>query len=235
MKRLLLFCLSISFITIFFFAARELFHKNNGESVAVGKVHDGHLQNGYLMPFRGENFKYFSFISYYLMDNAYVHSKVYKTVLDSYEDLSLKYPDQKFQIMECSGKNGGKLKLHNTHRNGLSIDFLVPKKGKGYQYNNIGLLHYLLEFDEDGKLEKNKKIEIDFQMMAEHILSLQNAGASYGVRIKKVILKINLKDDLWNSASGKKLKQSGIYFAKNLNKSIDDMHDDHYHIDFEIM
>jgi len=33
----------------------------------------------------------------------------------------------------------------------------------------------------------------------------------------------------------KKLQKSGIYFAQSLPKSIDDLHDDHYHIDFEFL
>jgi penicillin-insensitive murein endopeptidase len=136
--------------------------------------------------------------------------------------------------MECSDKYGGKLKLHRTHKNGKSIDFMVPKKGKGFHYNNLGLLHYLLEFDENGILSLNKSVEIDFEVMAKHILTLQKAGKNHGVTIKKVILKINLKDDLWETPTGKKLKTSGIYFAQSLSKNIDDMHDDHYHIDFAL-
>jgi penicillin-insensitive murein endopeptidase len=54
------------------------------------------------------------------------------------------------------------------------------------------------------------------------------------VKIKKVIFKINLKDNLFKSKIGKKLKKSGIYFVKYLTPMVDNVHDDHYHIDFEL-
>lgn len=209
----LLTLLCILGIILFVLSYPELSYKNEGTSKSYKTVSNGSLENAYLFPYRGSNFKYFSCISYYLMNNAYVHSKVYLTVLDSYKELESTAPNYTFQIMECSDKEGGKLRLHRTHQNGKSIDFMVPKKGKGIQFNNIGLLHYLLDFDKEGRLLKNKKSEIDFELMAKHILSLQKAGIKHGVEIKKVILKINLKDDLWKTKSGKKLKSSGIYFA----------------------
>ncbi len=235
LKKILLFIVVALAAVLTFFSFPELIHKNKGESISLGKVNKGKLDNPYLFPFRGKNFRYFSFISYYLMDNAYVNSKVYHTVLDAYEQLGKSHPNEKFWIMECSDKKGGKLKLHRTHQNGLSIDFMSPKKGQGLKYNGLGLRHYLLDFDENGKLLRNKSVEINFELMAQHILALQKAGKKYGVRVKKVILKINLKDDLWKTPSGKKLKASNIYFAQSLEKNVDDMHDDHYHIDFEIL
>ena len=50
--------------------------------------------------------------------------------------------------------------------------------------------------------------------------------------VKKVIFKINLKDDLFKTKSGRKLKRKKIYFARKLPKIIDNLHDDHYHVDF---
>lgn len=50
--------------------------------------------------------------------------------------------------------------------------------------------------------------------------------------VKKVILKINLKDEFYHTLSGKKVKKKGIYLVMALPKLIDDLHDDHYHVDF---
>lgn len=235
MKLFFRIILALLLLALIFSCIPEIVHKNNGTSISHGKVQDGYLENGYLLPYKGKNFYYFSFISYYLMNNAYTNSKVHATVLDAYKILEKSHPKHKFRIMECSDKNGGKLAIHNTHRNGLSIDFMSPKKGKGLQFNSIGMLHYLLEFDKDGKLNTNKKCQIDFELMAQHILALHNEGKKHGIRIKKVILKINLKDNLFSTTTGKILQQKGIYFAKSLPKRIDDVHDDHYHIDFEII
>lgn len=128
--------------------------------------------------------------------------------------------------------------LHRTHENGLSIDFMMPlKKKNGKQrkrYDYMGLWHYLLKFDSDGQLSFDAKTEIDFETMAKHILALDDAARENGLRIKKVILKINLKDDFFQTKSGQAVKRRGIYFAKSLPKVVDNMHDDHYHVDFVV-
>ena len=68
--------------------------------------------------------------------------------------------------------------------------------------------------------------------MAKHILALDKAARKEGLKIKKVIFKIELQNALFKTSSGKKLKQRGIYFVKVLPKLIDNLHDEHYHIDF---
>jgi len=213
----------------------ELKHKNIGQSESVGSVGNGHLVNGYLMPYSGPNFSYFSFISYFVMDNAYVHSKVSQTVLDAYRECQESCPQAHFRIMECSDKKGGKMLLHNTHQNGLSIDFMLPKKKNDQVFSRLdglGLWHYFLDFKNDGSLRANESITIDFETMARHILALDDAGKKYGVRVKKVILKIELKDEFYRTTSGKKVRNRGIYFAKVLPELINSAHEDHYHIDF---
>ncbi|MEN0049851.1 MAG: hypothetical protein AAF806_22510, partial [Bacteroidota bacterium] len=134
-------------------------------------------------------------------------------------------------------KAGGKMLLHRTHQNGLSVDFMVPKK-RGEQQSKwldwLGLWHYLLEFTDDGRSKINKNIEIDFETMGKHILALDRAARKNGLKINKVILKIELKDDFYATESGKKVKQKGIYFARSLSDIVNRVHDDHYHIDFEI-
>ncbi len=218
------------------FSIPELMYKNEGVSSSKGTVSNGTLENAYLIPFRGNNFTYFSFWSYYIMNNAYVNHKVFQTVKEAYQTLESESPGRRFYIMECSDKHGGKLKLHKTHQNGLSIDFLVPKKSKiWFTLDHFGLLHYLLEFDKDGKCTLNDGIQIDFETMGKHILSLDNAAKKNGLMISKVILKIDLKDDLFKTKSGKEILNRNIYFAKVLPEWTDRMHDDHYHIDFKIV
>ena len=69
--------------------------------------------------------------------------------------------------------------------------------------------------------------------MAKHILALHEEGKNHGIKIKMVILKIELKDDFYKTPSGKLVKAKGIYFAKELGHWTNKVHDDHYHIDFE--
>lgn len=130
------------------------------------------------------------------------------------------------------------MRPHRTHQNGTSIDFKTPLMKNGKQnrsWDGIGLFSYVLGFDKNGTLNFNNKVSIDFETMARHILITEKVARKNGMRIKKVIFKINLKDNLFATPSGKKLKNSGIYFAQSLPKSIDNVHDDHYHIDFEFI
>ena len=219
-------------------AAPQIFHSNSGVSQSIGPVNKGEIVNAYLLPYSGDNFRYFSPLSYYILGRAYVHSTVHQIVLDSYKQCETQCSGIKFRVMECSNKKGGKMRPHRTHQNGTSIDFKTPlmKKGKQHRsWDRIGLFTYALGFNKDGALSLNKKVSIDFETMAKHILETEKAARKNGMRIKKVIFKINLKDNLFATPSGKKLKKSGIYFAQNLPKSIDNLHDDHYHVDFEFL
>jgi penicillin-insensitive murein endopeptidase len=84
-------------------------------------------------------------------------------------------------------------------------------------------------------LNIDKEVSIDFETIAKHIIALDNAARKNGLAISKVILKIDLKDELFNTKSGKELHQRGIYFARNLSKTLNMFHDDHYHVDFKVV
>jgi len=204
-------------------------------SQSAGTVSNGKLINGKLMPYRGENFSYFDQESY-LNSRAFVNGKVKLAVLETYSALQKEFPGRKFVIMECSNKHGGPIFPHRTHQNGLSIDFMVPllKDGKPYYgLDSLGASHYGLDFDAEGKYTEDKSISIDFELAARHMLLLEKELRRQGLKIGKVILKLELKDELFATASGKELKKLGIYFAQNLDVLINSLHDDHYHIDFE--
>ncbi len=237
MKKWLLWILLIVGIVIVILAIPEISYKNTGKSRSIGSVGKGGIENPYLMPYSGNNFRYFSQISYYLLDNGYVNSKVHATTLDAYTLCESTCKGVEFRIMECSNRTGGKMLIHRTHQNGLSIDFMVPKKKGDSQsklFDRLGIFHYLLEFTNSGQLKLDKKVEIDFEAMGRHLLALDDASRKNELRIKKVILKIELKDDFYKTKSGRKVKQRGIYFAKALSNIVNDVHDDHYHVDFEI-
>ena len=75
-------------------------------------------------------------------------------------------------------------------------------------------------------------VMIDYETMAKHILALDTAARKEGMRIKKVIFKINLQPGLFKTKSDREIKRRGIYFVRALSKTIDHVHDDHYHVDF---
>ncbi len=233
-KKLVLLLLGL---LLFAACVPQFFYSNSGQSTSHGSTGNGRLENAYLMDYRLDNAKYFSLSSYYLLGNGYVNSRVYHTLLEAYQSLSISCPDRQFYYMECSSKKGGKQLIHRTHQNGLSVDFMVPKirhQEPSTFYDHLGVWHYLLQFDEKGRLNFQTSVQIDFETMGKHLIALDDAARNHGLRIKKVILKINLKDDFFKTESGKEIKRRGIYFAQALSPVVDKLHDDHYHVDFAL-
>nr|WP_294858625.1 hypothetical protein [uncultured Fluviicola sp.] len=219
---------------------QELYNQyqgNHEQSVSSGTVNNGSLQNGKLFPFKGANFIYFDSTSY-LSKHAFTNEKVYQTVLATYRQFESKLTRFEFGLMECSNEHGGKIWPHRTHQNGLSVDFMSPLLKDGTSctdFNTVGLPHYLMDFDDNGIYTEDSASPIDFNLIARHLLELNTQAKQNGLKIEKVILKIALKDNLFATEYGKKLKNSGIYFAVNLSDLIDSLHDDHYHVDFSIL
>lgn len=211
--------------------------ENDAPSISKGTVSNGTLVNGKLMPFSGANFIYFDTASY-TGSRAFVNDRVRTAVINTYKRLEELTPERHFCIMECSHEQGGKLSPHRTHQNGLSIDFMTPLLQNGLPYyalDNLGAQHYLLDFDSEGKYTKDPSVSIDFNTMALHILILSEEAQKVGLKIEKVILKMELKDELYASENGKKLLKSDVYITKSLTPIINSLHDDHYHIDFELV
>ena len=223
---------------LIFISLPEVIHSNSGQSEVIGSVRNGGLENAYLLPYKGKNYQYFSLSSYYLANNAYTHHQVYQTVLDAYDVCASTLPNVRFGLMECSDKKGGDMLIHRTHENGMSVDFMVPKLRNGkpnHWLDYLGYVHYLLEFDDQGRSKAFSGIEIDFESIAQHILAIDEAAKQNGLDIRKVILKVELLDDLFNSPSGKLLQQRDIFFVPRLQHMVNVVHDDHYHIDFKII
>lgn len=206
-------------------------------SISKGSVSNGSLVNGKLIPFSGKNYFYFDTLSY-ISDRAFLNDKVLQTVLGTYKTMENLISTRQFGVMECSHKEGGKLFPHLTHQNGLSVDFMMPlnKENKPYEaLDKIGKSHYLLSFDNDGKLDEDPTVEIDFDVLALHLIQLSIEAKKYGLKVKKVILKTELKVNLYASKYGSELRKSDVYIVQNLKPIINDLHDDHYHVDFEVL
>lgn len=236
-KKLKLCIMGVILLGICILITPQIFHKNKGKSESIGDYNKGSLKNGYLLPRSSKNFICYSWVSYYLLGREYINSKVYNTVLSSYADLEESYPDRKFVYMEAAKRKGGRMYPHRTHQCGLSIDFMSPliKNGKPKYFKFLGIFRYALDFDKNGKSKLNSEVSIDFNLIAEHILILNKNATKQGLKIKKVIFNIDLKDNLYKTEYGNKLKKSGIYLAQNLSPLLNKLHDDHYHIDFELI
>lgn len=217
----------------------EFYNENSKSadvSTCIGSVSNGKLENGKIMPFYGTNFTYFDRDSY-LASRAFTSDVVNKIILNTYEVLYMNYPERKFYLMELSNHTGGKIYPHRTHQNGLSVDFMIPKLKNGkpnYDLDTLGKQHYFLEFNDQGEYVKDTSIKVDFDLVAKHILLINEEANKHGYSIEKVIIKIEYKDDLFETPHGKELKKSGIYVVNNLSPMINAIHDDHFHIDFKI-
>lgn len=216
----------------------QYYQENKGDdspSTSKGTVSNGSLENGKLIPFAGKNYQYFDTTSY-LKGRGFMNDQVKDITLSTYEVCETQIPDRRFYIMECSNQNGGKIWPHKTHQNGLSIDFMMPLNKDGQPYYDLdtrGAAHYLLEFDYEGRYMEDKSIVIDFEVIAQHLLLLNEEAKKKGMRIKKVIIHTELKDELFAGKYGQQLKNSDIYVVKALTPLINALHDDHYHVDFE--
>lgn len=198
-------------------------------SVCFGTTASGRLENGWNLPSSGPNFAIYSTVGHTL-GRAYVHSTVHAILLDVYATLETTMPDTVYVIGETGKKNGGVFKPHKTHRNGLSVDFMVPvvdENGKsvklpGNVFNKWG---YDLEFDSLGKLDE---LRVNAEAMSEHIYELHRSAKRNGVDIWRVIFDPALqpllhKTDRWS------------YLSDNVQFSTKPSwvrHDEHYHIDF---
>lgn len=201
------------------------------ESICYGTTSNGRLENGVKLPSEGNNFVSYS-TSAEILGRTYVHSKVKEIMLASYKWLEAEAPGKVFKYAETGFEEGGQFKPHKTHRNGLSVDFMVPvinKEGESVHlpthfFNKLG---YSIEFDSLGKYDE---YEIDYEALAAHIVALHKASVERDLELWRVIFDPKLQPYLMSTKYGEYLK-SNIQFSKKRSWV---RHDEHYHVDFEV-
>ena len=206
--------------------------ENNEASKSVGTPSKGKLINGKRLPNSGINFTAYSRLGTLLGRNA-VHKNLRDLILAGYKQIAEKYPGYLYVYGETGWVSGGNFYPHKTHQNGLSVDFMIPVRNKSGEseylptsiFNKFG---YGIDFDEKGVY---KDYQIDFESMAVHINTLYLLAPKYGLKISRVIFYPKLQSLLWQTEMGKEIKDK-IKFSKNQSWVI---HDDHYHIDFELL
>jgi penicillin-insensitive murein endopeptidase len=219
----------ITLFLLFLFPNTLLIFENDKSSISIGTVSNGRIQNAKRMNYRGDNFSTYSFAGY-LFGRTFVHDRLKKTILETYEKCEKSCPDVKFILGEIGSRNGGQFLPHRTHRNGLSVDFMTPliKNGKSFHSTHLfNLWGYRLEFDNRGK---KGNLEIDYETIAKHLSALEEIAKQNDLRIQKVIFDPVLRPYLLATPTGKKLKH--LPYTKN---RVIVRHDDHYHVDFEVL
>ena len=144
------------------------------ESVCYGTTANGRLENGVQLPIAGKNFKPYSGVLAGL-GRTHVHSRVRSVVVDAYAALEKTQPGRIFVYGETGWATGGRIKPHQTHQNGLSVDFMVPvvdQKGASVALPTgpLNKYGYGIEFDARGQSPADG-LRIDFEALAADILT----------------------------------------------------------------
>lgn len=200
-------------------------------SICYGTPSNGRLEGGVQLPKSGPNFEAYSSLGV-AAGRTYVHSKVADVVSSAYAVLARSEPDLKYVYGESGWKDGGRIKPHRTHQNGLAVDFMVPVRDANGRsvplpsgvFNKFG---YAIEFDSKGRFED---LTIDFDAIAEHLYALHAAAKKNGIALERVIFDPRLLAKLYKTRRGEFIRQN-ISFLKGQAWV---RHDEHYHVDFAV-
>jgi penicillin-insensitive murein endopeptidase len=200
-------------------------------STCYGTPSSGYLKNGVTLPEKGKNFHPYSSLGV-MLGRTYVHSTVKQIVVQAYEELAKRLPGKHFMYGETGWKEGGRFRPHKTHRNGTSVDFMVPvldsqRKSVPLPASVFNKFGYSIEFDKAGKFEE---LTIDFEALATHIYFLNEGARNHKVNIQRVIFDPKLQPLLLQTKYGKLLKGK----LKFNSKQAWVRHDEHIHVDFAI-
>ncbi|MGE0825779.1 MAG: replication initiation protein [Candidatus Binatia bacterium] len=201
-------------------------------SQSSGTKTNGSLRYGKRLPTRGANFVAYSSLATLLGRNT-VHSAVRKAVLEAYQGLEQKTPGVTFVYGETGWPWGGRFWPHESHQNGLSVDFFVPVVDENghpiiLPHSIFTKFGYGLEFDGIGSLGV---LQIDFPTMAAHLEALEQAARRNGLAIDLVVFAPELQQYLWQTPRGKKLQKS-LRFSTEPSWM---RHDAHYRVDFALL
>jgi penicillin-insensitive murein endopeptidase len=200
-------------------------------SRSTGTASDGALENGKRLPTAGPNFRAYSRLGAALGRNS-VHHRVRDAVLDAYAAVAIERPNARFVYGETGWPSGGRFRPHRTHRNGLSVDFMVPvvdADGRPAELPTAPWLRfgYDAEFDSAGRYGE---MRIDFAAVAAHLAALDDAARANGLRVRRVIFAPELVRRMEETAEGRTVSartpwMEGTPWVR---------HDEHYHVDFAL-
>jgi len=200
------------------------------QSACYGTPENGRLEDGIRLPRTGANFETYSTVGW-LAGRTYVHSKVHSALLQAFATLEKSAPGKAFVYGETGWRSGGRIRPHKTHRNGTSVDLMVPvlRGGKSVPlpataFNRFG---YDIEFDDRGV---HGAYNIDWEALGQWIHDLHRAAVSQGIGIRRIIFEVPLQKHLLATAHGPYLRQNVAFSTKPAWVR----HDEHIHVDFSV-
>lgn len=142
----------------------------------------------------------------------------------AFADMETAHPDTTYIYGEIGFPDGGVFRPHRTHREGLSIDIMVPLKGgKTITTTPFNRFGYDVEFDTEGRGEDG---EIDFKALADLIAAMQTQARQRGGDVRRVILAPDLQPELRQA-------MPSLFDRVAFNtRQAWVRHDDHIHVDF---
>lgn len=195
-----------------------------------GGVASGRLEGGVQLPSDGPNFSAYSALGRTL-GRTYVHANVRDIVVEAYAALAVSHADKVFVYGETGLSEGGRMRPHRTHRNGTSVDFMVPvldAKGRSLPLPTSALnkFGYAIEFDRDGRFEGYR---IDFDALAAHLAALRAAA-----RRRQFDLRLVIFDDAYLPRLLAADAAAGLADLPYMKGKPWVRHDEHYHVDFAV-
>ena len=201
-----------------------------GESTCFGTTSAGRLERGCRLPLSGENFDTYS-RTLWLAGRTWVHCEVSAVVLEAYEVLEAERPNTTYVYGETGKRYGGEFRPHKTHRNGLSVDFMVPvtdDRGVSvalptHLFNRYG---YSIDFSLDGQADG---FAIDYEAFAAHLAALSDAARRRGFDIERVIFDPMMQPALRATSAWDAVADLSFSTRRSWVR-----HDEHYHVDFAV-
>jgi len=199
-------------------------------STCYGRVAQGSITGAVALPGSGPNFAAYSRLGVHL-GRTHVHEQVRDIVVDAYAALARGFPGKRYVYGETGLREGGRMRPHRTHQNGLSVDFMVPvvdAKGNSVPLPSSPLnkFGYALEFDAQGRAGE---LRIDYAAIAEHLYQLNEAAQRRKLGIALVIFDPALMPALLKTARGDVLRRLPFMQGTPWIR-----HDEHYHVDFAV-
>ncbi len=175
------------------------------------------------MPASGTNFSSYCLPCIAAL-RTFAREPVIDTVVAAFESAAKSHPETRFLYGEIGFPDGGRFRPHRTHREGLSVDLMVPLAGgKVMQTSVKNRFGYDVEFDGKGQGEQGV---IDFSALSVLIAHLETEARKRNGQVRRIFFAPDLQPLL-------KAQDAALFGRVKFNTRQSWVrHDDHIHVDF---